>query len=118
MRNRKKSSNRLRNHRILIRKFGILVFSFCLLAALSISLGVSVKAEDHTDPDVTYKYFKSIRVESGDTLWSIAQEYCSEEYPSLDYYMKELVSMNHLDNEYIQAGQFITVPYHSNEYIR
>lgn len=50
MRNRKKSSNRLRNHRILIRKFGILVFSFCLLAALSISLGVSVKAEDHTDP--------------------------------------------------------------------
>ena len=112
------NSKKRRCNRILIRKFGILVFSFCLLAALSISLGVSVKAEGHADPDVSYKYFKSIQVEAGDTLWSIAQEYCSEEYPSLNNYMKELVSMNHLDNEYIQAGQFITVPYYSNEYIR
>ncbi|WP_343249014.1 LysM peptidoglycan-binding domain-containing protein [Diplocloster hominis] len=112
------NSKKRRGNRILIRKFGILVFSFCLLAALSISVGVSVKAEGHADPDVTYKYFKSIQVEAGDTLWSIAQEYCSEEYPSLDRYMKELVSMNHLENEYIQAGQYITVPYYSHEYIR
>lgn len=102
----------------MLRRFGITIFSFCLTLAFAICLGFSVKAEEQADPNVTYKYFKSIEVEKGDTLWSIAQRNMSGEYESINEYMDEIVSMNKLTGSKLHAGQSITIPYYSNEYIR
>lgn len=86
---------------------------FLVVMALNVSvLGhtFSVRAEK---PD-TYKYYTDIRVESGDTLWDIAMEYMTEEYSSPAAYIREVKKINNI-GEQIRYGQYLTVPYYSEE---
>ncbi len=59
------------------------------------------------------KYFKSITIEEGDTLWSIASEYMSYEYDDIYEYISELKRMNGLHNDTIHAGCNIIVAYYN-----
>lgn len=54
--------------------------------------------------------FASVYVQSKDTLWGIAKKYYSEEYGSVNDYVKEIKRCNSLTNDYIQSGSFIIVP--------
>ena len=59
-----------------------------------------------------YKSYTSIEIQSGDSLWSIASEYMTEEYGSFQEYMKEIKSLNGLRSDEIHAGKFLVVPYY------
>lgn len=61
------------------------------------------------------KYFKSIEIECGDTLWSIAEEYMSYEYDSTMDYIEELKSMNGLTSDTIHEGNSLVIAYYSEE---
>lgn len=63
----------------------------------------------------TYKYYTSIRVSSGDTLWDIANEYRTEEYSSIFSYISEVRKINHLKSNQITDGMYLCVPYYSVE---
>lgn len=63
----------------------------------------------------TYKYYTSIRVSSGDTLWDIANEYRTEEYSSISSYISEVRMINHLKSNQITDGMYLCVPYYSVE---
>ncbi len=54
--------------------------------------------------------FVSVSVQPKDTLWSIATKYYSEEYGSVNDYVKEIKRCNSLTNDYIRSGSFIIVP--------
>lgn len=56
-------------------------------------------------------YFTSIRIEEGDTLWSIADEYADDLDMSLDEYIRDLRLMNHLEGDTIHVGRYLTVMY-------
>ena len=73
----------------------------------------SSKSEAENSKEI-YKYYTSIQVESGDTLWSIADKYASSEYSDRDTYMKELLALNHLSDTTIHSGQYLTVAYYSD----
>lgn len=69
--------------------------------------------------DVSYKYYTSIQIQTGDTLWDIADTYCSPEYDTISDYIEEVCSINQLSSgDEIHSGQYITVPYYSHEYLR
>ena len=59
------------------------------------------------------KYYKTITIEKGDTLWSIAKEYKSGDYRTVQDYVEELRSMNNLHSDNILAGQKLIVAYFS-----
>ena len=59
------------------------------------------------------KNYKSIMVEKGDTLESIANLYMSIEFKTRDNYIKEVKFINHLDSDNIHAGNYIIVPYYT-----
>ncbi len=61
------------------------------------------------------KYFKSIEIEAGDTLWSIAEEYMSYEYDCTMDYVRELKSMNGLVSDDITEGNSLVIAYYSEE---
>lgn len=60
-----------------------------------------------------YKYYTSISVEKGNTLWNIASEYITEEYDSIEEYILEVKQLNHLTGDGIYAGEFLVIPYYS-----
>lgn len=98
-------------------------FLFAVITLFLVSVGVlfgsgfsdaanSNAANSHT----AYKYYTSIHVEAGDSLWSISKEYYSPEYCNLQEYMEEVAALNGLSEMTIHAGEYLTVPYYSYDY--
>ena len=61
----------------------------------------------------SYKYYTSIQIQKGDTLWNIADEYITDDYDSMDKYMEEICAINHILPGDIHSGQYLTIPYYS-----
>ena len=66
----------------------------------------------------TYKYYTSIRVSSGDTLWDIAKEYRTEEYSDISSYIAEVREINHLSSNQITDGMYPVSYTHLDVYKR
>ena len=92
----------------------------CCFAAIFFTARPAIAEKRQTGE--LYKYYTAITVQQGDTLWSIAERQLSSKENSSEYkgtrsYMKEVVSLNKLDNgNYLLAGQKLIVPYYSSEY--
>ena len=87
----------------------ILLISMILL---SILLGTTIVNASDTGQPV--KYYTSIEVQSGDTLWSIASDHITEEYRDMNAYIDEVCSINKISQNEIHAGQYLTIPYYSS----
>lgn len=72
-----------------------------------------------TSANSGFKYYTSVTVESGMTLWGLADEYIDYNYyKDRDSYIAEVKNINHLDEKgSLIAGQRLVLPYYSNEYI-
>lgn len=90
------------------------LFLAVMIFILGISLcGVSLlnsRAEE-TDGQRAVFYYKSIEIQAGDSLWTIAEEYAPCTGMSVKEYIKELKQMNHLKKDVIHAGCHLTVMY-------
>lgn len=95
----------------------VIIFAVVFLLGISITAGsiISNAQDNDNSNDGQYKYFKSIEIAEGDTLWSIADEYASEQYGSVKDYINELKSMNDLKSDTIHAGEHIVIAYYSDE---
>ena len=73
---------------------------------------IRAQAADETS---AYKYYTSIEVQKGDTLWTIAQQYAGDD---ADYasYIEEVKDMNQLTSDTIHVGEYLTVSYSSSEF--
>lgn len=111
-------NNRIRRRRELRRRFFTLILTLILSAGVSITFfGFRTKAQSSNE-EIQYKYYKSIIIESGDTLWDLAKEYGSPEYyDSRQEYIDEVMRMNNLADEQITTGQYIIIPYFSSEFV-
>lgn len=65
--------------------------------------------EEHTHYN---KYYTSIRLEEGDSLWTIAERYDVNSGKSREEYVRELRRMNSLTDDTIHAGNYLTVSYY------
>lgn len=78
---------------------------------------LSSKAKASEKADVTYyKYFKNVKIESGDTLASLADRYNEPDVRSDADYMDEVCTINNIRPDNIEAGDYVVVPYYSPEY--
>lgn len=79
-----------------------------------LTLGGADKKNSKADAStINRKYFTCVHIRPDDTLWSIANEYISEEYESVDAYIKEVKSINNMKNDIIYAGASLIVPYYA-----
>lgn len=62
-----------------------------------------------------YKYYTSIQIQEGDSLWGLAQEYGATAYINSEDYIAEVKEINHLQGDEIHSGQYLTIPYYSAE---
>ena len=113
--NREYRSRRYHERRVrqLRRRGFMLVLTILLVLALAISYHAILSEATSGTEDITYKYYTSIEVKYGESLWTIAEEYAGEEYDSINDYIYEVMKINHLKEENISAGQFLIIPYYS-----
>lgn len=64
---------------------------------------------------VQRKRFVSVKIEKGDTLWSIAEDYYSESGKNkVSEYIKEIKLCNRLKGNTIHTGRYLVIPYFEN----
>lgn len=115
---RRIKNNRIRRQKEMRKNFLLVVMTVCLVITFSISMNGFLSNAKDDSIEASYKYYKSITIENGDTLWSIAEEYMdAEHYDSVNDYIKEVKQMNTLANDNITYGQCLIVPYYSNEFV-
>lgn len=100
------------------RAKGVAVLFLILCAAVLILLRCTVSnaSANENAPEPRYKYYTSIQIQTGDTLWSIAENYMTGEYADIYEYINEVMEINHLNSDFLQAGKRLCVPYYSSEY--
>ena len=90
------------------RMFFLLVFTvFVILTVMLFLPGKTAAAKN--EPTGTYRIL-SVEIESGDSLWSIATEYFTEDFDSIPSYIREIKRMNGMTSDALYAGDYIVVP--------
>lgn len=106
-----KRTRKRRRVQLVIMAIGFLILGMTLF---HVSAG-QISAESDIDT-ITYKYYTNIYVERGDSLWSIAEAYITDEYRNVDAYIDEVKQINHIKGSQIDHGQYLCVPYYSSEH--
>jgi len=99
----------------LIKKIFIFCITLMLVLSTMVIFGNSRKYKTMASEEQLYKYYTSITVQPGDTLWTIAKEYMNPYDHDINGYIDEVVKTNHLSSESIHAGQNIIISYYSPE---
>lgn len=96
-----------------IRKKMLAVICLIVLS-LAILLGSSICAfASASSKEELHKYYTSMQVESGDTLWDIAEEYVVEGTMSREDFIREVTELNHLSDGQIHSGDYIVITYYA-----
>ena len=110
---------KLRRQREIRRTFTLAGLTFILVLAFTLSYHALLANANTEFKDISYKYYTSVQVQPGDTLWDLADKYAdSEHYDSHAQYIAEVMNMNHLTEENICAGYYLILPYYSTEYVK
>ncbi|MCI8836532.1 MAG: LysM peptidoglycan-binding domain-containing protein [Hungatella sp.] len=59
----------------------------------------------------TVSYYTYIQIQPGDTLWTIAEIYTEGTDISVEDYVRQLKQMNHIGEDTIHVGNYLTVMY-------
>lgn len=95
------------------------IFRFAFLPALFVTVILilvllmteSIPTLAEADSREQGKFYKSITIQKGDTLWDLASEYMTDDYASVAEYVTVLKELNHLQGEKILAGNKLIVVY-------
>lgn len=90
------------------KKMMMLLATVLFITIGSIGFGSSFSDAHESKEEQTIVY-KSILIQSGDTLWDIAQEYKTNDYESTQDYVDELKRLNSLEADQIQESKYLTV---------
>lgn len=52
----------------------------------------------------------SVQIEEGDSLWSLASRYYTEEFSSVSNYIAEIKRMNNLSSDVLYEGNYLLIP--------
>ena len=100
----------MEHNKILYFSIPALIIIVVVLIGSTISGFASTNEQEHTQH---HKYYTSIIIEPGDSLWEIATEYMTSEYSGIEAYIMEVRTLNHLTDDEIMAGEYLTIPYYS-----
>lgn len=105
-----------RRREVYLKKLSFVVATFILVFCFSIITGkrlVDAHDDSRSGAD-NQRFYKSIEIQSGDTLWDIASEYTNGTSQDIGRYVGELMKINGLATDQIQEGKYLTVVYYTN----
>ena len=97
---------------IFVRKL-LALFLFVFVLFLVVIFALPQKAAAAGDINARTYTITSVEIEEGDSLWSIASEYYTDEFSSLQRYISEIKRMNNLSSDKLYAGNFLLIPHYA-----
>ena len=99
------------------RKKTSMVIAGFVLILLLVLLGNSIRVFASSGQKADYhKYYTSVQLEKGDSLWTLADEYNGEHVVSRNEYIDEVCRINQISEDTIlHSGKSVVVPYYSVE---
>lgn len=89
------------------KKIFISLITLLLIITLFLTNNIGVKEAEATS--IKEKYYISIEVQDGDTLWDLATVY-GNSYEDRSVFINEVISANNLRSENITAGGYLVIP--------
>lgn len=86
----------------------VIVVSVIVVILCSAFVSIKAKGSDATG----CKYFTTIQIEEGDSLWSIAHTYFSSDYSDYKEYINEVKSINNMEDDNVKKGSYLVIPYY------
>ncbi len=114
----KRANDSLKKREAVVRKqkvfFALVII---MLVSLGVLFGTNVKTLASSKADVASynKYYTSVRIEAGDTLWDMVDDYIEDLNISKREYIDEICRLNGIVEDEIHAGDYIVIPYYSDE---
>lgn len=93
---------------------GLLAVAAAVIVISGLMMADSFSSLAQSDSDVQNKYYKSITIENGDTLWDIAEEYITDDCDSIEEYISLLKDMNNLHGDKILSGDRLVIVYNAS----
>ena len=94
------------------KAYALLLLLFVLVFSGFCGRRVVNAAASGSDQPPVEKYYTSIQIREGDTLWSLAKEYGAGSGRDTVDYIRELQQINRLSGDTILAGNYLTVIYY------
>ena len=85
-----------------------------LIITIIFSVGFVTKTVTAQRDSLRTKLVTSIEIKHGDTLWSIASDFFSDEYDDMNEYIEEIKDSNGISSDVIHVGNYIVVPYYAD----
>ena len=83
-----------------------------VILILTLKLTAQETSADEQPVPMTYT---SVQVHAGDTIWSIAEDWQTDEWPDTRAYVEEIKSVNGLSGDTIHAGNYLVIPYYDHD---
>ena len=104
MRTYRTGKRRLRNLTIIL----LMILAFC--SGFFGHTLLNARAEEQDSLQLN-RYYTSVQLRQGDSLWDLAEQYRQGSPYSRSEYVEELKRMNGLKSEQIHSGEYLTVVY-------
>lgn len=104
MKTRRTANRRFRSFTVIL----LMILAFC--SGFFGHTLLNARAEEEETPKLN-RYYTSVQLRQGDSLWDIARQYSSGSGYSCREYVEELKRMNGLTSEQIHSGEYLTVVY-------
>lgn len=106
----------LREQRTRRKRIVLFFVTLVLMFGMGVGFGTILAKAEETEKVPAYKYYTSVEIQSGDTLWDIAEVYMdAEHYESRMDYINEVMKINHMVTDHLTVGKKLIVPYYSTE---
>lgn len=113
-----RANESLKKREVVVRRQRrILAIAVIIIISLGILLGTGMNALASSKADVAsfHKYYTSVRVEAGDTLWDMVDVYIDGLNIDKESYILEVCQLNGIYEDDIHAGDYVIFPYYSKE---
>ena len=107
MRKNTKAELIVRNRKIML--------SVVILATLLFSIILFTNKAAAENSRQVYTYYTSYQIQSGDTLWTIADKFMGPDYTNKKDFIDNIKTLNHLGDGHITEGKFLVIEYSSYE---
>ena len=111
MRSRVNRTRTNRRNRNTIINHPFILLAICVCCSIIITLALCSNRAAAENSHNVETYYTSYEIQTGDTLWTIADQFMTPESGDRDDFINNVKRLNHIGSDNITAGNYLVIEY-------